>query len=180
MFKLKKKESGFHSIEKFGEQHGLCIKFIISKESGYDFAKACHEGFSTLIQHCHQHSLYDKIAKCISIAPDCPDVKDCRYFPAVIFNNDKVSLDDLKQVETEKIKIRTFPNVDWYIYEHAGPYDTLGQSWKNAMDDITNKNLTLSESENFHEWYVNDSTVVPKEELITKICLPLENKAENQ
>lgn len=167
-----KNETGFYGLKRFGNQYGLSIEFIINNESGYDFGKASKEGFKTLNDYCTEHSLNDKIDKCISISPDDPNVvHNCRYMPTLIFKSDQISLEDLKKYQTEKIKVKEFDDVNWYVYQLVGSCDLLPQAWPNALQDVKQKNLTLLGKDYFFEWYVNDFRSLPTEEWITWICL---------
>jgi len=62
----------------------------------------------------------------------------------------------------------------WAVFRHVGPYDTLWQTWRAIYRDWVPAARPSLRDAAPYELYVSDASVVPAEELITDIHVPVE------
>ena len=125
----------------------------------------------------NKDNLYGKFSDVVAMSPDDPNrVSRARYIPGFLFDETKISKEELKKYETDNVKLRRIDASDWYIYLHCGSYDTMNKSWENAINDMSDKGLFTNGNDLAYEHYLNDPSQTQVKDLRTLICIGIKSK----
>jgi AraC family transcriptional regulator len=133
---------------------------------------AAQRAFARVFPAAERLGLMPRMTGCLGLCPDekkAPDDPDMRFVAAIAFEG--ATPPDLSAVPG--ITCDTLPGGRFAIFRHIGPYDTLWQTWDAIYGDWAPVAQPKFRDAAPFEWYVNDASQTPPEELITDIHVPV-------
>jgi len=136
-----------------------------------DLSAAAQRAFARLFPAAEALGVMSRQTGCLAVCPDemkSPDDPDVRFVAALSFDGPLPDLKVAPGVTCERIEAGT-----WAVFRHTGPYNTLWQTWRAIYRDwVPSAKVALRDAAPY-ELYVSDASVVPAEELITDIHVPV-------
>jgi len=132
---------------------------------------AAKRAFERVFPAAERLGLLPRMTGCLGLCPDekkGPDDPDMRFVAAVTFEGTAPDLSS-----TPGITCETLPGGRFAVFRHVGPYDTLWQTWDAIYGDWAPSAQPQFRDAAPFEWYVNDASKTPPEELITDIHVPV-------
>ena len=137
-----------------------------------DLSAAAKRAFARLFPAAEALGVLARQTGCLAVCPDemkSPDDPDVRFVAALSFEGPLPDLGSAPGVTCEVIAAGK-----WAVFRHVGPYDTLWQTWRAIYRDWVPAARPSLRDAAPYELYVSDASVVPAEELITDIHVPVE------
>ena len=155
-----------YEIREIPEMKVLCITSKGFFQGG--FLEAGLDAFTAISTYVIRNNLLEQIRHCLSIIPDIPhefhdpDAKiHCGFsIEGDIPHNDQVD-------------IHTIEKGRYAVFEHLGPYQNLFQTWNMAYYTCAFAGEEKLRDTPSFEIYLNSPAVIPPEELMTKIYIPV-------
>jgi len=136
-----------------------------------DLSAAAQRAFARLFPAAETLGVASRQTGCLAVCPDemkSPDDPDVRFVAALSFDGAVPDLASTAGITCERIAAGK-----WAVFRHIGPYNTLWQTWRAIYRDwVPAAKVTLRDAAPY-ELYVSDASVVPAEELITDIHVPV-------
>lgn len=132
---------------------------------------AAQRAFARVFPAAERLGVAARMTGCLGVCPDekkAPDDPDMRFIAAITFEG---AAPDLSA--TPGITCETLAGGRFAVFRHVGPYDTLWQTWDAIYADWAPTAQPDFRDAAPFEWYVNDASQTPPEELITDIHVPV-------
>jgi AraC family transcriptional regulator len=136
-----------------------------------NFNKTAHDAFTVLTRFISTNRIWSSLEEgCLGICPDdgveAPP-EESRYI-AGYFLKDGAQVWARGEVEEMEL-----PAGRVAVFIHTGPYETLWQTWNKIYQDWLSPSGEILRDSYPYEVYVNEKGIVPNEELITEIYIPI-------
>jgi AraC family transcriptional regulator len=132
---------------------------------------AAQRAFARVFPAAERLGLMPRMTGCLGLCPDekkAPDDPDMRFIAAVTFDGAAPDLSGTSGITCEPLAGGRFA-----VFRHVGPYDTLWQTWDAIYGDWAPVAQPEFRDAAPFEWYVNDASQTPPEQLITDIHVPV-------
>lgn len=136
-----------------------------------DMTAAAQRAFARLFPAAEALDIASRQTGCLAVCPDemkSPDDPDVRFVAALSFDGPAPDLASTPGITCERIEAGK-----WAVFRHIGPYNTLWQTWRAIYRDWVPASKVALRDAAPYELYVSDASVVPAEELITDIHVPI-------
>ena len=137
-----------------------------------DMSAAAQRAFGKLFAAGQALGMKPRMTGSVAIYPDepkGPDDPEVRLIAGWLFSGEHPDIRSQPDLHFE-----TIPAGRWAVFRHTGPYDTLWQTWRSIYGDwVPRARHVLRHTPPF-ERYLNDPALVPPEQLITDIYVPLD------
>lgn len=136
-----------------------------------DMTAAAQRAFARLFPAAEVLGIASRQTGCLAVCPDemkSPDDPDVRFVAALSFDGPAPDLASTPGITCERIEAGK-----WAVFRHIGPYNTLWQTWRAIYRDWVPASKVALRDAAPYELYVSDASVVPAEELITDIHVPI-------
>lgn len=133
---------------------------------------AAQRAFARVFPAAERLGLLPRMTGCLGLCPDekrAPDDPDMRFIAAITFDGAVPELAAVPNITCETLAGGRFA-----VFRHIGPYDTLWQTWDAIYGDWAPSAQPAFRDAAPFEWYVNDASKTPPDELITDIHVPVE------
>ena len=136
-----------------------------------NFNKAADLAFGVLVRYINANRLFGALEKhCLGITPDDSievTASESRYIAAYFIKPGK------EITPRGEVKILEIPAGRFAVFTHKGPYETLHLTWDWIYQDwLSDSKIVLRDAVPY-EVYMNDKQLVPAQELITEIFIPI-------
>jgi len=136
-----------------------------------DMSAAAQRAFARLFPAAEALGVISHQTGCLAVCPDevkSPDDPDARFVAALSFDGPEPDLASTPGITCERIAAGK-----WAVFRHTGPYNTLWQTWRAIYRDWVPAARPSLRDAAPYELYVSDASVIPAEELITDIHVPI-------
>jgi AraC family transcriptional regulator len=136
-----------------------------------DMSATAKRAFARLFPAAETLGVLPRQTGCLAVCPDevkSPDDPDARFVAALSFEGPAPDLAATPGITYERVDAGK-----WAVFRHIGLYNTLWQTWRAIYRDWVPAARPSLRDAAPYELYVSDASVVPAEELITDIHVPV-------
>lgn len=143
------------------------IDVLYVRKTG-DYMNSADEAWKTMVTFVREHELFEKAVARYGISHDNPKVieeHNLRYDACLELSD---SVNPKGEVAKKQIS-----GGKYALFVHKGPYEFLGETFRNIGDWIVESGIVLRDEPSFQKYLDLDPTVIKEEDLQTEIYVPI-------